>query len=181
MFYRLLLVSAITLISLLTFSNTQAAPVTRTVADRFEITVGYLHEPALLGDTNGIRIVITENDKPVTGVSSNLVAQVEFMEAVRVFNIEESAVEPGVYSGIFIPMQPGDYSFRLTGTIDGTEINEHYAVADGLVKVLPRSDFEFPNAAHGFVVTHLAAPAAATAVLGIVALVWRKRTASPNR
>lgn len=153
-----------------------AAPVSRSVGDRFDITVQYIHEPAILGDTNGIRMQITENGEPVVGAHTTLTVQVEFMEAVRVLNMYEVAGEPGVYTGVFIPMQAGEYSFAVYGEIDGVEINETYTVADGLVTVTPRTDYEFPMAAHGWVVENLAMPLAATAVIGLVILGFSKRS-----
>lgn len=172
---RWLLVLLVLILSFFAVYSTEAAPITRTVGDRFEITVGFIHEPAILGDTNGIRIRITEGDEPVTGVTDSLNAQVEFTEAVRVFTLTES--EPGIYTGIFIPMQAGDYNFVVTGSIDGVEISEVYTVADGLSPVLERSEFEFPNVAYGTMIEKLATPLAATAIVGAVLILWRKRTA----
>lgn len=147
---------------------TTAAPVARTVGDRFEITVQYMHEPAILGDTNGIRLQIMENGAGVSGVISELTVQVEFMEAVRVLNMYEDPAQPGVYTGVFIPMQEGDYSFVLLGSIDGVAVDERFTVDDGLVRVTPRSDYEFPNAANGFMTNNLAVPLAATALVGLL-------------
>lgn len=153
-----------------------AAPITRTVDDRFEITVQYIHEPAILGDTNGVRMQITEDGEPVSGAQESLAVQVEFMEAVRVLNMFEDPTQAGVYTGIFIPMQDGEYTFNVSGTLDGVEINETFTVADGLVAVTPRTDYEFPNAAHGWVIDNLAAPIAATAVIGVAVLAFSKRS-----
>jgi hypothetical protein len=147
-----------------------AAPVTRTIGDRFEITVQYMHEPAILGDTNGVRMQVTENGEPVSGVTTELTVQVEFMEAVRVLNMYEDPTQPGVYTGVFIPMQEGDYSFVLLGSIDGVAVDERFTVDDGLVRVTPRSDYEFPNAAHGFGIEQLAVPIAASALIGLLVL-----------
>lgn len=153
-----------------------AAPVTRTAEDRFEITVQYLNEPAILGDTNGVRLQITDNGEPVSGAHSSLTVQVEFMEAVRVLNMYEDAGQPGVYTGVFIPMQDGQYSFSIHGELDGVEINETFTVDDGLVAVTPRTDYEFPNAAHGWGIDNLAAPVAASAVVGLAVLAISKRS-----
>ncbi len=147
-----------------------AAPVTRTIGERFEVTVQYMHEPAILGDTNGVRMQVTENGEPVSGVTTELTVQVEFMEAVRVLNMYEDPAQPGVYTGVFIPMQEGDYSFVLLGSIDGVAVDERFTVDDGLVRVTPRSDYEFPNAAHGFGIDQLAVPIAATALIGLLVL-----------
>lgn len=154
---------------------TSAAPITRTAAERFEITVQYMQEPAIIGDTNGVRMRILDNGEPVLGAHTSLTVQVEFMEAVRVLNMYEVPDEPGVYTGVFIPMQEGEYTFSVYGTLDGVEINERYTVADGLVNVTPRTDYEFPNAAHGWGIQNLAAPAAATALIGLGVLALSKR------
>src|SRR5699024_10156701 len=127
-----------------------ASPITRTVGDRFEITVQYINEPAILGDTNGVRMRMSENGEPVSGAHSERTVQVECMEAVRVLNRYGGPALAGGYTGSFIPMQAGEYTFNVSGTLDGVEINETYTVADGLVNVTPRTDYEFPNAAHGW-------------------------------
>lgn len=153
-----------------------AAPVTRTVGDRFELTVQYLFEPAILGDTNGVRLEIRENGEPVSGAVGALTVQVEFMEAVRVLNLTEDSTQPGVYTGVFIPMQEGEYTFAVTGNLDGVDFDERFTVTDGLVPVTPRTDYEFPNAAYGWAVDRLAVPVAATAVVGLVVLLISRRT-----
>lgn len=158
----------------LTAVTAAAAPVERTVADRFQFSVSWTQEPALLGDTNGINVRITENGEPVTGISPDIQIEVNFMEAVRVLNLLEN--EPGVYTGVFIPMQSGEYTFRVSGTIDGVEINETFTGADGLATVQPRLDYEFPNAAHGFEPVQLAVPVAASIALGATWMILRKRT-----
>lgn len=173
------------LLALLAFTlfvtTTEAAPVTRTVGERFEITTQYVHEPAILGDTNGVKVTIKENGEPVTGIAADITVQVEYMEAVRVLNMYEDPAQPGVYTGVFIPMQPGEYSFGITGTIDGVEINETYTVNDGIVAVTPRTDYEFPNAAHGFGIQELALPIAATALIGGAWLIHTKRQSTLSR
>lgn len=169
------LLIALFVVILLPFA-THAAPITRTVGDRFEITVQYMHEPAILGDTNGVRMQISENGEPVMGAHSSLTVQVEFMEAVRVLNMYEDPAQPGGYTGVFIPMQEGEYSFVVHGELDGVEINETFTVSDGLVNVTPRTDYEFPNAAHGWGIENLAAPIAATSMIGLAVLAVSKRS-----
>lgn len=172
------IITAIALLFLLAPAAVDAAPVSRKLGDRFDVTVQYIQEPAILGDTNGVRLQISENGEPVSGVISELTVQVEFMEAVRVLNMYEDPAQPGAYTGVFIPMQEGDYSFVLRGTIDGVEVDERFTVDDGLVRVTPRTDYEFPNAAHGSFADNLAAPIAATALVGLLVLQISKRTST---
>lgn len=163
------------LVALLMPTIADAAPITRTVGDRYEITAGFMYEPAILGDTNGVRLQITDDGEPVTGAQGELTVQVEFMEAVRVLNMYEVPGEPGVYTGVFIPMQEGEFIISVAGTLDGVEINERFTVADGLVNVTPRTDYEFPNTAHGWGLQNLAMPAAVTAIAGLGLLLYIKR------
>lgn len=176
----LLLAIFVTIVIVVLPVSLAAAPVTRTVGDRFEITVQYLHEPAILGDTNGIHLTVAENGEPVSGAHTSLVVQVEFMEAVRVLNMSEDPAQPGTYTGVFIPMQEGEYTFGISGTLDGVEINETFTVADGLVNVTPRSDYEFPNAAHGWVVQELAQPIGVSTALGLIAFAISRRSAATS-
>ncbi len=47
-----------------------------------------------------------------------------------------------------IPTQPGVYSFRITGAIDGVEINEVFTAGpETFSEVTPRTEIEFPVAA----------------------------------
>jgi hypothetical protein len=55
--------------------------------------------------------------------------------------------DPGHYVAYFIPTQPGDYSFHVTGDIDGQAIDETFTAGpETFSTVIPRSDLEFPKA-----------------------------------
>jgi hypothetical protein len=54
--------------------------------------------------------------------------------------------ETGHYIADIIPSRPGDYSFRVFGTIGDVEIDEVFASADGsFSSVEPASDVTFPD------------------------------------
>jgi hypothetical protein len=146
-----------------------AARETRTLADRFTVEIGFVHEPAIQADTNGMWLRITEGDQPVEGLEQTLQAEVIYGDAVRLLPVIPSIEEAGVYTSTFIPVQPGDYTFRISGSIADLAIEESFTSApEGVAPVDARIDYEFPTAAQGWVARDLAMPAA----LGGVLLAW---------
>ena len=51
---------------------------TRPLADRFSVEIGFINEPAIQADTNGIWLRVTEGEEPVTGMEQTLQAEVIF-------------------------------------------------------------------------------------------------------
>ena len=50
------------------------------------------------------------------------------------FEIGEIEI-PGDYRAFFVPSQPGDYTFHITGTIDGTKVDESFTFGPEDVRV----------------------------------------------
>lgn len=83
--------------------------------------------------------------EPVTGLEDSLQIEVSFGPASRVLNLRPVRGEDGHYVADLIPMLPGDYSFRVFGTIDGVEVDELFSAADGqFSSVQPIEDIQFP-------------------------------------
>lgn len=150
----------------------------RTVGD-FDLTVGFIEEPPIQNDTNGLRVQVSQGDQPVEGIdSTTLQAQAIYGDQAR--NLPLMATdEPGVYISVFIPTQPGEYSFRLLGTINDQEIDETFhSSPEGVPLVAARIDYEFPLDARGLTST-LAYPAIAGGVVlvagGIGYVIRRQR------
>jgi hypothetical protein len=152
----------------------------RDVGD-YTFTVGFINEPAIQGDTNGIWVEVMNGEEPVVGLADTLTAQVIFGEDTRDFSLTPAFGEDGVYEAVFIPTEPGDYTFRFTGQVDGVEVDETFTSApEGFDSVAPRADLEFPGT--GEVgdgdTTDVAMPLAVGAVvlgLGAVGYVARRR------
>ena len=144
----------------LSLPGTALARETRTVADTYTLEVGFIHEPAIQNDTNGLQIRVTQGDKPVEGAADSLKTQAVFGGEARELPLTEVSGEPGLYTSVFIPTQPGEYSFVITGTIGDQAIDETFhSSPDGVPMVASRLDYEFPTAAQG-VVNNAAMPAA---------------------
>ena len=164
---------------------TTSAHETREVATDYSFVVGFISEPAIQGDTNGIWLEVTMAEAPVLGLADTLQAQVIFGDQTRDMTLTPAFGEEGVYEAVFIPSEPGDYTFRFFGQIDGVDVDETFTSSpEGFDSVAPRADFEFPGGT-GEVgrtddTTSVAMPLAAGAVvllLGVGALALRRRVA----
>lgn len=81
----------------------------------------------------------------VTGLEETLQIEVIFGPASKTLNLRPIVGEPGHYTADLIPTRPGDYTFRLFGTIEGTEIDETFSAADGQFSTVePIEDIQFP-------------------------------------
>ncbi len=176
---------ALTVITLLQPLTTSAHE-TREVATDYSFVVGFIDEPAVQGDTNGIWLEVTMAEAPVLGLADTLQAQVIFGDQTRDMTLTPAFGEEGVYEAVFIPSEPGDYTFRFFGQIDGVDVDETFTSSpEGFDSVAARVDLEFPGST-GEVggsdddTASVAMPIAAGAVvllLGVGALTLRRRVA----
>ena len=135
----------------------------RDIADgEYHVAVGFLNEPAVQGEVNAISVRITINDPeatpaaegegveraPVEGLESSLTFEIIFEDQTAELPLEARFRDPGHYVAYVIPTQPGVDSFRITGEIDGVEINEVFTAGpETFSEVTPRTEIEFPVAA----------------------------------
>lgn len=146
----------------------------RTVDDEITIETGFITEPPIQNDTNGLRVAVTSGAEPIEGLESSLGATANFAGEARELPLTPVEGEPGVYVSVFIPTQPGEYSFQITGSINDQTIDETFhSSPDGVPLVASRLDYEFPTAAHGDV-TNLAYPAGAVLLLAGMTVVIRR-------
>lgn len=117
----------------------------RVVATDYTFTVGFIAEPAVQNDTNGIWVEITKADQPVLAASDTLKAQVIFGDQTKDMALAPAFGEEGAYESVFIPTQPGDYTFRFFGELEGVAVDESFTSSpEGFDSVAARSDLEFP-------------------------------------
>ena len=131
----------------------------RTVGD-YTFVVGFLNEPAVQDELNAASVRITKpapaDATPAPGeedVAETPVTDLELTVEVIIGDqkvslpMEAKYGDPGNYVAYFIPTQPGDYSFHVTGEIDGQAIDETFTAGpETFSTVIPRSDLEFPKA-----------------------------------
>ena len=118
---------------------TVAAHESRDIADgRYTIVVGFMDEPVFAGDKSGLEFWVSDasaatpgagedaEGAPVAGLEETLQAEVIFGDQTLTLALSPAFGEPGKYESVFFPMQPGDYTFRIFGTIGDTEIDETF-------------------------------------------------------
>jgi hypothetical protein len=116
-------------------------------ADAAVITFGWRVEPAYTTLFNGPELSIENHDtgEPIEGLEETLQLEVSFGDRTKVLRLRTVWGKPGSYTADLIPMQPGDYSFHLTGMIGNVTVDEIFTSADGeFSPVEPISDIQFP-------------------------------------
>jgi hypothetical protein len=119
----------------------------REVAEEYLVVFGWREEPAYTTLFNGpeFSVKLHTDESAVVGLEETLKLEVSYGGKTKTLRLRAVNDEPGNYTADMIPTQPGDYSFRLTGTINGTEVDETFSSAEGeFSSVEPISDIQFP-------------------------------------
>jgi hypothetical protein len=141
---------AMVVASLGIFAGPAAAHDRRTVGP-YTFVVGWIVEPAYVNELNALDLTVTETAtaKPVEGLEKSLRATIVSGggSAVRDLTIAARYGQPGKYQAQVVPTRAGDYTFRITGTIGTTKIDEKFESGpgrfDGVEDIAP---LQFPNA-----------------------------------
>jgi hypothetical protein len=106
-----------------------AAHETRMVGP-YTFIVGWVNEPAIVAQSNGLDLTVTETagDKPVEALEKTLKAEVITGGGAKTRSLELAADSdvPGHYTSGFVPTRVGDYTFRISGTAGTTKIDEKF-------------------------------------------------------
>jgi hypothetical protein len=100
----------------------------REVGD-YTFIVGFAIEPAFLYDPNSIDLIIEDaEENGVEGLEETLTATVSFGgdANTRDLPLEAAFGESGVYHSWFVPTEAGAYTFHVTGSVNGQEIDESF-------------------------------------------------------
>lgn len=145
---RLVMVSfALALGVTLMLTQVVSAHERRTVG-KYEFVVGFLNEPAYVGQPNAIdlRVTDTEAKKPVEGLEKTLQVEVIFGGKALPVQLRSRFGQPGAYAGDLIPTKPGAYIFHFTGTIEALKIDEKFESGPGRFgEVEDTSPLQFPE------------------------------------
>lgn len=131
----------------------------RPIADgKYQIVVGFMDEPAFAGEQNGLEFWVSDisaatptadgetEGAPVGGLEETLQAEVIFADQTMALELSPRWNEEGAYESAFFPTAPGDYTFRIFGTIDGTEIDESFTSSpEGFSSVQDPAPLQFPK------------------------------------
>ena len=181
---HLLAVAGLLALAMVAIPLTASAHENRTVADDYEFVVGFVTEPAIAGEVNGVLLEVSSGGQPVEGLSDTIQVQIILGDQTKDVTLTPAFDAPGTYTSTFIPTVEGDYTFRFQGEIEGLAIDETFTSSpEGFASVEPRSDYEFP-AAESSAVRSVALPALVGAVLlavGGAGLAIRQRRTSSGR
>ena len=140
---------AVVVASLGIFAGPAAAHERRTVGP-YTFVVGWLVEPAYVGQLNALDLTVTETAgaRPVEGLEKTLKAElISGGGAARTpLAIVARFGLPGKYEGQVVPTKVGDYTFRITGTVGATSIDEKFESGPGRFGgVEDSAALQFPN------------------------------------
>lgn len=131
----------------LAFTTLAFAHERRTVG-KYDFVVGFLNEPAYVGQPNSIdlRISNTDTKKPVEGLEKTLKAEVIFGGRSMPLELTARFGQPGAYNGNLIPTKAGTYIFHITGEIEGQVVDERFESGPGRFNdVIEMTPLEFPD------------------------------------
>ncbi|MBI2857255.1 MAG: hypothetical protein HYX95_02945 [Chloroflexi bacterium] len=122
---------------------------------RYRLEVGFLVEPVIEGQINGLDLRVTSGkvptvpEAPVLGLEKTLKVEVTHVpsNASRVFSVQaiDEDRQPGHYSNVMVLTAPGQYRFRIFGTIEGLAVNETFTSGpDTFSNVETAASLEFP-------------------------------------
>jgi hypothetical protein len=104
--------------------------------------IGWVVEPVIVGERNGIDLFVARHDDPETGISdiSTLQFTVEYGGASQAYELVGDHDDAGHYTAEFIPTVEGQYTFHLSGTIEDEAVD----VSVEPEEVVAAGSLEFP-------------------------------------
>jgi hypothetical protein len=113
------------------------------------MAVGFGTEPPYAGQPNSVQLILSNNGTPVTDLGDALEVEVSFADQTTKLSLEPDFEigefgTPGDYRAWFVPTQPGTYTFRFTGKVDGQSVDETFTSGQKFDDVVPLSEAGFP-------------------------------------
>ena len=139
-----LFLAASLLLSFLAFNPGRVLAHEEVVFGDISIVGGWVDEPPLVNQLNGIVLNITQisNGQPVNNALAQLDITLQKGTDTRPLEFEPTE-QPGVYSATILPTQTGQYAVAMRGTIAGQAIDGQIEIED----VEDTARFTFPTAA----------------------------------
>jgi hypothetical protein len=116
-----------------------------------EMEVGFVNEPAYVGQPNSVDLFLIHDGEPVNDLGDTLAVEVSFGDAEPLQLTLEPAFEVGEfgeegnYHAWFFPTSVGSYTFHFSGTIDGEEVDETFTSGpDTFSDVEGTGEVEYP-------------------------------------
>jgi hypothetical protein len=139
-----LFLAALLLLSFLAFNPAPVLAHVEVVIGDVRIVGGWVNEPPLVNQLNGIVLIITQvsNGQPVNNALAQLDTTLQKGTETRLLDFQPTE-EAGSYTATILPTQTGQYSVVMRGTIAGQAIDRQIEIED----VEDTARFSFPPAA----------------------------------
>ena len=148
-----------TLLMLVSPPVAEAHEVRQLAGGKYQIVVGFIGEPVFAGDKSGLEFFVSDlsqatpaageqaaDGAPVEGLEETLKAEVIFGDQTMELPLTARFNTPGAYQSVFFPAQPGDYTFRIYGTLDGADVDESFTSSpEGFGAVEDPAPLHFPK------------------------------------
>jgi hypothetical protein len=130
--------------------------------------IGWIVEPVVVGERNGVDLFVAHHDDRQVGIPDLTTLQftVEYGRASQAYELVPDQDSPGRYTAEFIPTVEGQYTFRLSGTIEDEAVDVTFEPEE----VVAASGLEFPGAASPTTDASTRTLAIAGVVLGVVGI-----------
>jgi hypothetical protein len=140
---------AVVVASLGIFAGPAAAHERRAIGP-YTFVVGWIVEPAYVGQLNALDLTVTETatTKAVEGLEKTLKAELVAGggAATMPLTVATRFGLPGKYEGQVVPTRIGDYTFHISGTVNTTSIDEKFESGPGRFGgVEDIAPLQFPN------------------------------------
>ena len=106
----------------------------------YHVVVGWINEPVIVGERNGITVFVTEDDVPVNGLATSLEIAIKYAGRTFLGNLVPTDA-PGVYAAEIYPTVQGQYEVQVTGFIGDTKVSKTVEPEE----VLPGKVLQFPE------------------------------------
>jgi hypothetical protein len=120
---------------------------TRTVAGKYKFVVGFLNEPAIAEQPNGVDLTVTDatTAEPILGVEKSLKAQIIFGGETADVTLSPRFNLPGKYTAYVIPTKSGTWKFHFSGKVNSDNVDELFTSGPGRFNdVQSPSSMQFP-------------------------------------
>lgn len=112
------------------------------------IVIGWAIEPAYAGQANAVELKVEDADGTgVEGLADSLKVTVAFGGSTSdELSLEAAFGEAGTYHAPIVPTEPGEYTFRVTGKIEGVDLDlTKKSGPDSFDEVKNSTSLQFPT------------------------------------
>jgi len=111
----------------------------------YMLVVGFIGEPVFTDQRSGLEFSVTRGDEPIEGLAETLTAQAIYQDQTLDLPLSPRFGQPGWYQSHFFPTAAGPYSFHISGTINGTPVDETFTSGeDTFDEVREATSGQFP-------------------------------------